>query len=367
MPPNENTASAADHPERTPISTTDSEIEISKMTTSAESSSSTPEMQTSRFTQRKQTPSERLQRSRERNRMHARKTRQRKKEHMQNLQGRADELKEEQIRLRQTINEKNTASILVGLFSINEQKPNAVEDPTIENLLRRPTEEIPDSSRIPELPALILPGQHNSKRLKSSVVSPEKGPVTSENTQLPDDGIDYELLGKDRSKCTPAELDQIRRERNRMHAKRTRDRKRLFMEEMEEIIKKLEQENALLQKHLENLGGDDSLGTSVPQTVSRSTIEDEEAERKGKGEQRSVGDQINSLLAAAGAFEQLADGTAPSSEATAVSASTACSCSDQEQEESLSAPHVKRRRLEESGVDTVPISITTAGPTAVDC
>eukprot|EP00584_Thalassiosira_punctigera_P012892 CAMPEP_0172553146 /NCGR_PEP_ID=MMETSP1067-20121228/48814_1 /TAXON_ID=265564 ORGANISM="Thalassiosira punctigera, Strain Tpunct2005C2" /NCGR_SAMPLE_ID=MMETSP1067 /ASSEMBLY_ACC=CAM_ASM_000444 /LENGTH=79 /DNA_ID=CAMNT_0013341265 /DNA_START=28 /DNA_END=263 /DNA_ORIENTATION=- len=58
--------------------------------------------------------------SRERNRMHARKTRQRKKEHMQKLQNRADELKLEQIRLKQAINEKNTASILVGLFQTGD-------------------------------------------------------------------------------------------------------------------------------------------------------------------------------------------------------------------------------------------------------
>jgi len=38
-----------------------------------------------------------------------------------------------------------------------------------------------------------------------------------------------------------------------MHAKRTRDRKRMFMEEMEEIIKQLQDENHLLQEHLNSL------------------------------------------------------------------------------------------------------------------
>ena len=47
------------------------------------------------------------------------------------------------------------------------------------------------------------------------------------NGKFPDDGIDYALLSRDRNKCTQAELDQIRRERNRMHAKRTRDRKKV--------------------------------------------------------------------------------------------------------------------------------------------
>ena len=162
---------------------------------------------------------------------------------MQSLQTRADDLKAEQIRLKQTINEKATASILLGLFSKDSKSENS-EDPKIEELLRRSVDEIPDASKLPELPALILPGQHNSKKHKASEVT-----ATTTDNELPNDGIDYELLGKDRSKCTPAELDQIRRERNRMHAKRTRDRKRLFMEEMAEMC----QVSAMETEHLDKL------------------------------------------------------------------------------------------------------------------
>lgn len=146
--------------------------------------------------------------------MHARKTRQRKKEHMQKLQSQADQLKLDQIRLKQAINEKNTASILIGLFQESvDDKTNA--DPRIDALLKRQPEDIPDASKIPELPALILPGNSNA---------------TTE-----EDGIDYALLGKDRSSCSPAELDKIRRERNRMHAKQTRDRKRIFMPQIRDL------------------------------------------------------------------------------------------------------------------------------------
>lgn len=186
--------------------------------------------------------------SRERNRIHARKTRQRKKEQMHTLQSRADDLKEEQLRLKQIINEKNTANILVGLFSTaSDPQAKATEDPRVEELLRRTAEDIPDSSTIPELPALILPGQHASKKMKAS--SEDKGQVSS-------DDIDYGLLGKDRSKCSPEELDRIRRERNRMHAKRTRDRKRLFMEEMAELCRHLDEENDLLRAHLAEIDPD---------------------------------------------------------------------------------------------------------------
>jgi len=52
------------------------------------------------------------------------------------------------------------------------------------------------------------------------------------NGKFPNDGIDYALLSRDRNKCTPQELDRIRKERNRMHAKRTRDRKKIFIQEV---------------------------------------------------------------------------------------------------------------------------------------
>lgn len=203
--------------------------------------------------------------SRERNRIHARKTRQRKKEQLQSLQSKAEKLKGEQINLKLTINEKNTANILCCLFSNNQgSQSSSGDDPKVENLLTRPEEEIPDPSKLPALQPLILPsGAQHSKRGNNNVQPPE---------ELPNDGIDYELLGKDRSKCTPAELDQIRRERNRMHAKRTRDRKRLFMEEMAEMCKVLEGENLILQKHLDELNGVKSKSTSQPTTTNQAQI-----------------------------------------------------------------------------------------------
>lgn len=173
---------------------------------------------------------------------------------MQTLQGKADVLKSEQIRLKQVINEKNTASILVRLFAASgaakavgpaEEK----EDPKIEELLRRPTSAIPDSTNVTELPSLILPGQHASKKFKACSGA-------EDNEGHPEDGIDYDLLGKDRSKCSAEELDRIRRERNRMHAKRTRDRKRMFMEELGEICRTLEEENGVLRAHLRKIDPD---------------------------------------------------------------------------------------------------------------
>jgi len=324
--------------------------------------------------------------SRERNRIHARKTRQRKKEQTQVLQSKAEELKEEQICLKQSINEKNTASILVGLLTKEKSCGNLIEDPVVEELLCRPAEEIPDASKLPELPALILPGQHKSKKMMSSES------VTSKQ-DLPDDGIDYELLGKDRSKCTPTELDQIRRERNRMHAKRTRDRKRLFMEEMAEMCKRLEDENIILQAHLDNLNGFTSspqptpkkpqgrpvvISPSLPSTPSEYVPPLQEtmtpvsapvpASALGKQFEKIpvsahgvTFDQIKTLLEAAGAFSA-------STAASPVSAdnSEGGSLSDHDDNSSC-----KRRRLNEtepaSSSVSVPKSITTTLATPVGC
>ena len=369
--------------------------------------------------------------SRERNRMHARKTRQRKKEHMQKLQDRADELKLKQIRLKQSINEKNTANILVGLFQTGEDAAAVTTadgsddsvavvsmDQQVEVLLKRPTEEIPDASKIPELPALILPGQHTKRKSSSSADgaaednTPTADGAAEDNTPTAaaatdgegatpegdgqeEDGIDYTLLGKDRGSCTPAELDQIRRERNRMHAKRTRDRKRIFMEEMETMIKQLEDENALLQGHMDKLNENSpdehiaaaallaATATLTPPPINSVTPElgpvasptdvlvagsasaTADPLAAAPTEEPSKGDflnQIESLLAAAGAFVK------SRSECEVNAISISCAASDvtdqssygEDEHSGHDRPNKKQRHLEEEDRHTsVPKSITT--------
>jgi len=189
--------------------------------------------------------------------MHARKTRQRKKEQMKTLENQVDVLKSKQVDLKRRIEEKNTANILVELhFKCGEESTSM--NPRVEELLTRNTEDIPDSTKVPELPALILPGQHSNRRGHMKVV-----------VDYPDDGINYELLAKDRATCSQEELDRIRRERNRMHAKRTRDRKRIFVEEMDSIIKQLDSENNLLKDHLESIS--DPISTSSGSSYGSNT------------------------------------------------------------------------------------------------
>ena len=71
---------------------------------------------------------ERLARSRERNREHARRTRLRKKAQLQALQSRVKELQEESRLLKQTVEECSIASILLGLSGQQEEEEDAADD-----------------------------------------------------------------------------------------------------------------------------------------------------------------------------------------------------------------------------------------------
>ena len=70
----------------------------------------------------------RLERSRERNREHARKTRLRKKARLQALQSRLIDLQQEHSVLKQNVEESNIASILLNLSSVSESNPNFSSD-----------------------------------------------------------------------------------------------------------------------------------------------------------------------------------------------------------------------------------------------
>jgi len=206
---------------------------------------------------------------------------------MLTLKTRAAELKEEQVGLKQMINEKNTATILVHLFAEGSSPEEVdccnVDDSLVDGLLRRPTEAIPDSSQIPELPALILPGQHASKKIHTNI-STQALPVS--------DDIDYELLGRDRSQCSPEELDRIRRERNRMHAKRTRDRKRIYTEKLSELCRQLEDENKLLHEYAKKI---DPTYDYTPSPSTTTTKKQQQSSSKN----RKFDHQIATLLQAA--------------------------------------------------------------------
>merc|ERR1719469_1659373 len=198
---------------------------------------------------------------------------------MQSLQQHIDELRSEQVKLKQVINEKSTANILLDMCGgagdeelIPEQK---LDDPEVDQLLKRSAADIPTVPKTNVLPALILPRQGKKGKTQAVDYVEENKLIELTSPMLHAQGgnkddINYELLGKDRSACTAVELDKIRRERNRMHAKRTRDRKRILMEEMQGVIKRLEGENQKLKEYAGTMSGPHSIESSPISTSTQS-------------------------------------------------------------------------------------------------
>lgn len=166
---------------------------------------------------------EKVKRCRERNRVHARNTRERKRLQMDALQQRIQELANEKIRLKESMPETSVASILMSLSSA----PASSQPAPLSNF------ELDD----PALDDISV----TMEKIRSQVSA-----TLSEDDEL--DVKDKGLLSKDKSACSSHELDIIRRERNRMHAKKTRMRKKKMLLEMEAIIERLEKEIQELRK-----------------------------------------------------------------------------------------------------------------------
>lgn len=287
------------------------------------------------------TTQERLERSRERNRIHARKTRQRKKAQLQNLQEEMEELQRKNQELSQAVNKHMVAIVLLVLrapdytgkllkapgleealggvpdddqhevdggdsdngslnSSVNGSSGSSDSNSSNGNNGQRPRGNSGSSgegrSTSPEtsissgdmawgdnsgqvefsgMPAASNASSGNSRHSCAgdfaSLNTLNLGGSSSDNgldmngepklngmilgvAEMAQMDIDLELMRKDRSQCTQQELNQIRRERNRMHAKRTRVRKKVQMEEIQENINKLEETNHALSERLAWLG-----------------------------------------------------------------------------------------------------------------
>lgn len=185
---------------------------------------------------------DRLARSRDRNREHARRTRLRKKAQLQGLQSRVKELQDESRMLRQTVEECSIASILLGLSS-GDTKAQDDEFTEIQNACNAETERtfftmtgkrkrfISDAGDGPPPMKLKIKGQ--------TTLVGGAGGKSHINWKT---GVYLDETGEQKQ-LTSDELESLRRERNRMHAKMTRDRKKLFISSVEKTIAELEQNN----------------------------------------------------------------------------------------------------------------------------
>mmetsp|Transcript_11962 Transcript_11962/g.34524 ORF Transcript_11962/g.34524 Transcript_11962/m.34524 type:complete len:740 (-) Transcript_11962:301-2520(-) len=306
-----------------------------------------------RSKRRKLSADERLERSRERNRIHAKKTRLRKKQKMELLLHRKQELVEEQMRLKETIKDREAAPILLvmknspnGIFrgaatgSEAEYPEGAQLTATNEGQEGKPDVEGAESGggggggdggsdSDTEASDDSLPSHAGAPACsEASSVTSTQTKTSSESGATPNGGgadessLYLELLKKDRSTLTAAESDLIRRERNRLHAKRTRDRKKLQQEETQKEIARLEKENSRLRNVICRLGMTTNYTVSkdtallLPLEDTSRAIEErrkaEEASAKLHGSSRAPGAAAaSSVLDAAPVPDAAAGGWAP--------------------------------------------------------
>eukprot|EP00536_Pseudo-nitzschia_multiseries_P013601 jgi/Psemu1/290957/fgenesh1_pg.593_\ len=215
----------------------------------------------------------RIARSRERNREHARRTRRRKKAQLEALQSKLRGLQEKNKELTQSLEECQIASILVG-FSASDGDER---DATIQSLLREATE----LGAKDIFKRVVGGGGSSSKRTRfvsdasdmaaadfvavaASLSQPPCGSASSSASSFPltikINGTTAVIGGDSpshlnwktavytdasgtRTHLTTQQIDALRRERNRMHAKMTRDRKKSFIANIEKTIEELESSN----------------------------------------------------------------------------------------------------------------------------
>mmetsp|Transcript_18328 Transcript_18328/g.21141 ORF Transcript_18328/g.21141 Transcript_18328/m.21141 type:complete len:363 (-) Transcript_18328:915-2003(-) len=196
----------------------------------------------------------RLARSRERNREHARRTRLRKKAQLEALQSKAKNLESERRFLTQSIEECSIANILVGLSgsskAIDQSKSVTVTLLDATNF---------DQNNTPKV-ALVMGGK------RKRFVSEDSTDKTPQPLRLNIDG-QTTLIGGGKTninwksgvycdengvqrQLTQEQLESLRRERNRMHAKMTRDRKKCFIAAIEKTIEQLESDNKRMRTAL---------------------------------------------------------------------------------------------------------------------
>lgn len=192
---------------------------------------------------------ERLARSRDRNREHARRTRLRKKAQLQSLQNRVKELENESRLLRQTLEECSIASILLllsgnskdseDIHGINSCLTRANKDRKLFTMNGKRKRFYTDEGYIgPQPMELVIKGQ-------TTLVGGGGGKahINWKTGVFLDENGHQQQLSSD-------ELDTLRRERNRMHAKMTRDRKKLYISSVEKTISELEAENKQMRELL---------------------------------------------------------------------------------------------------------------------
>ena len=243
-----------------------------------------------------------MEKHRERNREHAKRTRLRKKVAMNGMKSKLLELQRESIHLQKMMDERNTANILLAFSSStdtsrrpsyddlttlvpeNDDTNSIVSSGDIIEQLRSSVRQEIHSGPSPHDDFGISSGS-NKRIRRDSTFSTEISEENSVNMvefqeeidALDSDNEDGDNLAMDdhhhayqpfpestvnwktgtvvnaqgnERRLSDAEMYQFRKERNRIHAKMTRDRKKLFTSRMQKLIAMLEQQNAKIRHRL---------------------------------------------------------------------------------------------------------------------
>eukprot|EP01041_Mallomonas_annulata_P002836 gene2836-5577_t len=194
-----------------------------------------------------------LQRCRERNRFHARNTRERKKNQVEMMMARINRLNQERAVLSAQVVDTTVADILMTLSSRDDKtNENSLSDGNTDTNTESVVDGSDEFQKNNELKSLDQICQH----VMNELVDDEKDDIKA----------DLELLNKDKSACTSQELDAVRRERNRLHAKKTRLRKKIMLAEMETNLRKLEDEVNNLRKKKDQRERSDSINDITSKT-----------------------------------------------------------------------------------------------------
>lgn len=158
---------------------------------------------------------DRARRCRERNRVHAKNTRERKKVQLEIIRMRLERLHEEKAKLSRQVLDSTVAGILISLSS-----------------------QISPSDSISADTSILEKNSSSATATFDQI----KSLIAQEISDTEEIDEEIENLKMDKTQYSTEELETIRRERNRIHAKKTRLRKKKMMKEIEETVIRLEEE-----------------------------------------------------------------------------------------------------------------------------
>lgn len=196
---------------------------------------------------------EKINRCRERNRIHAKNTRLRKRHQIDVLQQRIARLVYEKMRLRNLIPDESVADILMSLSQLPISSSSGAfatfgEEFGEQNTLKTITTE-QHEVLVNEASKDVIEIIEN---LKSSVTAN----ISVRDIENDKNCMLLSTVGIDRNKFSKEDLNSIRRERNRRHAKKTRYRKKIMMIQMQDVIDTLEVDMTKLRVDYNLLGVD---------------------------------------------------------------------------------------------------------------